>query len=75
MGNSWGNLLLGAAESGGAVAHRVRVWVAVLHSVGAGAALRVVMFNHLVSCISPSPSDWKCLVQLEEVWESAGRSL
>lgn len=49
--------------------------VGVPHSVGAGVALHVAVFNHLVSCISPSPSDRNCLVQLEELWESAGPSL
>lgn len=51
------------------------VQVVVLHSVGAGAALHVAVFNHLVSCISPSPSDRDCLAQLEEPRESAGPSL
>lgn len=51
------------------------VWVVVPHSVGAGAALHVAVFSHLVSCISPSPSDRNWLVQLEEQWESVGPGL
>jgi len=52
------------------------LWLpAVPRSVGAGAALHVAVFSHLVSCIPPSPSDRNCLAQLEEPWESVGPSL
>lgn len=44
------------------------VGVAVPYSVGAGVALHVAVYNHLVSCTSPSPSDRNCLARLEELW-------
>lgn len=50
-------------------------WWCSTTSMGAGVALRIVVFSHLLSCTSPSASDWNCLVQLEEVGESAVHSL
>lgn len=73
MGSSRGTFSLVLLSQEGAAAPSAGVVVVVLpHSLGAGAVLHVAVFNHLVSCISPSPSDRNCLAQLEEPWESAG---
>lgn len=75
-GSSRGTFSLVLLSQEGAVAPSAGVLVVVLpHGVGAGVARHAAVFNHLVSCVSPSPSDRNCLGQLEEPRESAGPSL